>query len=60
MNKVISIISIPIALSYVFWRTYTEKEIYSPEYKVISNERSIEIRKYGDVNINIEYTHNSS
>ena len=51
MLKFISIASLPIIVTYVFWRTYTEKAIYNPEYTIISKEKSIEIREYENMNI---------
>ena len=51
MLKFISIASLPIIVTYVFWRTYTEKAIYNPEYRIISKEKSIEIREYENMNI---------
>tara|TARA_Y100001970_G_C14094459_1_gene781847 strand:- start:629 stop:1213 length:585 start_codon:yes stop_codon:yes gene_type:complete len=51
MIKLISIASMPIIITYVFWKVNSEKTIYSPNFEIVSKEKSIEIRQYSDINI---------
>ena len=49
--KVITIISILIGSLIIFWRVYSEFNIYTPEYEVISQNNYIEIRRYNKLNV---------
>ena len=51
MIKVITIISILIGFLIIFWRVYSELNIYTPEYEVISQNNYIEIRRYNKLNV---------
>ena len=51
MIKIISITSFPIILLYVFIRTYSENNIYTPDYKLILSDGKFEIRNYNKINL---------
>ena len=51
MIKVITIISILIGFLMMFWRVYSELNIYTPKYEIISQNNYIEIRRYNKLNV---------
>ena len=51
MIKIITIISLMICLSIIFWRFYSELNIYTPKYEIISQNNYIEIRRYNKLNV---------
>ena len=51
MIKVITIISIFIGFLMMFWRVYSELNIYTPKYEIISQNNYIEIRRYNKLNV---------
>ena len=51
MIKVITIISILIGFLMMFWRVYSELNIYTPKYEIISQNNYIEIRRYNKLDV---------
>jgi len=49
--KFFTIISILIGFLIIFWRVYSELNIYTPKYEVISQNNFIEIRRYNKLNV---------
>ena len=46
-----------ICLSIIFWRVYSELNIYTPGYEVISQNNYIEIRRYNKLNVIVTTEH---
>ena len=51
MIKSITIFPILIGFLMMFWRVYSELNIYTPEYEIISQNNYIEIRRYNKLNV---------
>ena len=51
MIKIITILSVLICCFIIVSRAYSESNIYTPEYKIISQYNNIEIRQYDKINV---------
>jgi len=49
--KIITIISILISFSIILLRIFSELNIYTPQYEIISQNNYIEIRRYNKLNV---------